>query len=130
MRIIYLDIDSLRPDHMGSYGYPRNTTPNLDIIADQGARFNHCYCASSPCVPSRASFMSGRFAQNHGALTHWGPGYDFYYPEGDGHSLKYPFFTRHLREAGYKAVTFSSFGDRHHAWWYFAGWNETSMSVK
>jgi arylsulfatase A-like enzyme len=29
-----------------------------------------------------------------------------------------------LRKAGYKTVTFSSFGDRHHAWWFFAGWNE------
>ncbi|MBV6716367.1 sulfatase family protein [Paenibacillus chitinolyticus] len=124
MRIIYLDIDSLRLDHMGCYGYNRKTTPNIDAIAAQGARFNHCYCASSPCVPSRASFISGRFGINHGALTHWGPGYDFYYPEGENHSERYAFFTRRLREAGYKTVTFSSFGDRHHAWWYFAGWNE------
>lgn len=126
MRIIYLDIDSLRPDHMGCYGYSRNTTPNLDRIAEGGARFNDCYCASSPCVPSRASFMSGRFAVNHGALTHWGPGYNFYYPEGDGHSETMPFFTRYIREAGYKTVTFSSFGDRHHAWWYFAGWDQVN----
>ncbi|ULL15274.1 arylsulfatase [Paenibacillus sp. H1-7] len=124
MRIIYLDIDSLRPDHMGCYGYERNTTPNIDAIAAEGAIFTRCYCASSPCVPSRASFMSGRFAIHHGALTHWGPGYDFYYPEGDGHSEHYAFFTRHLRQAGLKTVTFSSFGDRHHAWWYFAGWDE------
>ncbi|GGE26027.1 sulfatase [Pullulanibacillus camelliae] len=124
MRFIYFDIDSLRPDHMSCYGYHRQTTPNIDKIAERGMKFNRCYAASSPCVPSRASFMSGRFGVNHGALTHWGPGYNFYYPEGDGHSAKYPFFTRYLREAGYKTVTFSSFGDRHHAWWYFAGWNE------
>ncbi|MFE5321931.1 sulfatase [Paenibacillus sp. NPDC056579] len=124
MRIIYLDIDSLRPDHMGCYGYNRNTTPNIDSIASKGVRFNSCYCASSPCVPSRASFVSGRFGINHGALTHWGPGGEFQYPEGDGHSREVPFFTRYLREAGMKTVTFSSFGDRHHAWWYFAGWNE------
>lgn len=68
--------------------------------------------------------MSGRFGINHGALTHWGPGGEFYYPEGDGHSEEIPFFTRNLRKAGYKTVTFSTFGDRHHAWWYFAGWNE------
>lgn len=124
MRIIYFDIDSLRPDHMGCYGYGRNTTPHIDRIAAEGARFNGCYTASSPCVPSRASFMSGRFGINHGALTHWGPGCEFDYPDGDGHSRTVPFFTRYLREAGYKTVTFSSFGDRHHAWWYFAGWNE------
>jgi choline-sulfatase len=124
MRIIYFDIDSLRPDHMSCYGYERNTTPHIDQIAAEGARFQSCYCASSPCVPSRASFMSGRFGVNHGALTHWGPGCEFDYPEGDGHSETVPFFTRYLRKAGYKTVTFSTFGDRHHAWWYFAGWNE------
>jgi len=124
MRIIYFDIDSLRPDHMSCYGYERKTTPNIDKIAEAGMRFNRCYCASSPCVPSRASFISGRFGINHGALTHWGPGCDFHYPEGDGHSKEIPFFTRYLRNAGYRTVTFSSFGDRHHAWWYFAGWNE------
>lgn len=124
MRFIYLDIDSLRPDHMGCYGYHRNTTPNIDKIAEQGVRFNDCYTASSPCVPSRASFMTGRFAINHGALTHWGPGSELQYPDGDGHSEEVPFFTRHLRKADYKTVTFSSFGDRHKCWWYFAGWNE------
>ncbi len=68
--------------------------------------------------------MSGRFGINHGALTHWGPGGEFQYPDGDGHSEEVPFFTRYLREAGYRTTTFSTFGDRHHAWWYFAGWNE------
>ncbi|WP_407267896.1 sulfatase [Radiobacillus sp. PE A8.2] len=124
MKIIYIDIDSLRPDHLSCYGYKRKTSPYIDSIAEKGMRFDGCYAASSPCLPSRASFMSGRYGVNHGAITHWGPGSDFYYPEGDGHSTKYPFFTRYLREAGYETVTFSSFGDRHHAWWYFAGWNE------
>ncbi len=116
MRIIYLDIDSLRPDHMSCYGYERQTTPSIDQIATRGVRFQHVYCASSPCVPSRASFIAGRFAINHGALSHWGPGCHFEYPEGPRHSQIYPLFTRYLRKAGYKTVTFSSFGDRHHAW--------------
>lgn len=124
MRIVYLDIDSLRPDHMGCYGYKRNTTPNLDKIAAEGVRFNQVYTAASPCAPSRASFMSGRFGINHGVLTHWGAGCHYEYPEGDGHSKEYPFLPRLLREADYRTITFSSFGDRHHAWWYFAGWNE------
>lgn len=124
MRIVYIDVDSLRPDHMGCYGYHRNTTPNIDALAAQGTRFNYAYCEASPCVPSRASFMSGRFAMNHGALTHWGPGGRYFHPEGEVYSERYPFFTRYLREAGYKTVTISSFGDRHLAWWFFAGWSE------
>jgi len=131
MRIVYLDIDSLRPDHLGCYGYGRTTSPNIDKIAERGVRFTHAFCASSPCVPSRASFVSGRFAINHGALTHWGPGGRFYYPEAGGHSERYAFFPRHLRKAGYKTVTFSSFGDRHLAPWFFSGWNEVhSFTLK
>lgn len=131
MRIVYIDIDSLRPDHMGCYGYPRNTTPNIDRIAAAGTRFNMAYCAGSPCVPSRASFISGRFAINHGALTHWGPGGRFFHPEGETYSQRYPFLTRYLRQAGYRTITFSSFADRHLAWWFNAGWDEAhSNSLK
>src|SRR5699024_9128029 len=109
---------------MGYYGYNRETTPNIDLIAKKGVRFRNCFASSSPFVFSICCFMFVSFAINHGALTHWGPECDFYYPEGDGDSQKFPLFTRYIREANMKTVTFSSFGDRHHAWWYFAGWNE------
>ena len=36
MRILMLDIDTLRPDHLGCYGYHRNTSPNIDRIAQPG----------------------------------------------------------------------------------------------
>lgn len=124
MRIVYFDIDSLRPDHLGCYGYSRQTSPNIDKLARQSVRFNNTYCVSSPCVPARSSIVSGRFGINHGVMTHWREGCDFYYPEGDFHSQEMPFFTRYLREANHRTITFSSFGDRHHAWWFFAGWNE------
>ena len=124
MRIIYLDIDSLRPDHMSCYGYQRHTTPTMDAIAARGVRFNRAYCAASPCVPARASFISGRFAINHGALSHWGPGCHFEYPEGPRHSEATPLFSRYLRKGGYRTITFSSFADRHHAWWFLGGWDE------
>ena len=125
MRILYLDIDSLRPDHFGCYGYHRNTTPNMDRIAREGVRFSHVYCNSSPCVPARASFISGRFGINHGALTHWGPGSKF---RGPYDGLRYwqdmPLLNRHLRQNGYKTVSFSSFADRHQAFWFCGGWSE------
>lgn len=120
MRIIYIDIDSMRPRHFCTYGYHRNTTPNMDSIAAKGMRFSRAYCASSPCVPSRASFASGLFGIHSGVMTHWGPGCHFRYlsdPER-------PMFIRLLRKHGYKLATFSSFADRHDAFWFMAGWNE------
>ena len=42
MNVLFIDIDTLRPDHMGCYGYPRNTTPCLDRVAREGLRFDRC----------------------------------------------------------------------------------------
>lgn len=41
MRILYIDIDSLRPDHLSCYGYQRNTSPNIDALANEGLRFTN-----------------------------------------------------------------------------------------
>lgn len=125
MRVIYIDIDSQRPDHLGCYGYGRGTSPNMDEVAASGVTFNQAYCASSPCVPSRASLISGRFGINHGALTHWGPGSQFRFP-GLGHRYDQgaPLLPRHLRGHGYETVSFSSFADRHQAFWFCAGWSQ------
>ena len=72
MRILYLDIDTLRPDHMSCYGYPRLTTPNLDRIAKEGVRFDRFYCSDAPCLPSRAALVSGMFGIHNGAVGHGG----------------------------------------------------------
>lgn len=115
----------MRPDHFGCYGYHRKTTPNMDGIAREGVLFSRAYCNSSPCVPARASFLSGRFGINHGALTHWGPGSEFRFPAiGHRYWEDMPILTRYLREHGYKTVSFSSFADRHQTWWFCAGWSE------
>lgn len=52
MRILYVDCDTLRPDHLGCYGYPRNTSPNIDSVATDAVCFDECYCSDAPCLPS------------------------------------------------------------------------------
>jgi arylsulfatase A-like enzyme len=125
MRVIYFDIDSLRADHLGCYGYCRATSPNIDRVAREGMCFDRLYASDSPCVPSRATFMTGKFGIHHGAVTHWGPGSEFRYPGlGHTHREEDPVFPRLLHRHGIRTVTFSSFADRHQAWWYAAGWKE------
>ena len=129
MRIIYFDIDTLRPDHLGCYGYSRDTSPNIDQIARDGVIFSHSYTSDSPCVPSRAALISGRFGVHNGVVTHWGPGSTFRFPSydsGTDHEFSgdSPLFSRYLRQFGMRTISFSSFADRHKTPWFMAGWNE------
>ena len=70
MRILMLDIDTLRPDHMSCYGYHRQTTPNMDQVCAQGVRFDRCYSSDAPCMPARAALVSGMFGIRNGAVGH------------------------------------------------------------
>jgi choline-sulfatase len=132
MRILYIDLDCLRADHIGVNGYYRNTTPNLDRIASEGVTFTRCYCANSPCLPSRASLFSGRFGINNGIVAHHGIGEIFrQYSDGGrpwtrGHwrDPDRPLLQHTLWSQGMKTVSFSCFHDRHNAWWFAAGWEE------
>lgn len=126
MRIIYFDIDCLRPDHLSCYGYGRPTSPGIDGIAREGMRFNHYYCASSPCLPSRTAWASGRFGIRNGVISNHGAGARFRLrtrayggPEPDNEMLM-----RRLRAHGYDTISFSNFADRHNALWFMYGWTE------
>ncbi len=126
MRIIYFDIDCLRPDHLGCYGYGRPTSPTIDAIAQQGIRFEHYYCSSSPCLPSRTAWASGRFGIRNGVISNHGAGARFYIrtrPYG-GPQPENEMLMRHLRAHGYDTISFSNFADRHNALWFMYGWSE------
>ncbi len=59
--IILLTVDSLRADHLSSYGYEKETTPELDDFADLGVRFEHAFATSSHTRESMPSLLSGRY---------------------------------------------------------------------
>ena len=72
MKLLLIDIDTLRPDHLGCYGYPRNTSPNIDAVAADGACFTDYYCSDAPCLPSRAAMFTGKFGIHTGINGHGG----------------------------------------------------------
>lgn len=49
---------------LGAAGHPIIRTPNLDRLAANGVRFSDAYCNSPICVPSRASFHTGRYVHD------------------------------------------------------------------
>ena len=80
MKVILFDIDTLRADHMGCYGYGRDTTPVMDGIAKEGVCFDRYYCPNAPCLPSRASMVTGLYGIHNGIVGHgddWQRIYDY-----------------------------------------------------
>jgi len=73
--ILFLGIDSLRRDHMSSYGYERLTTPFIDKFASGGVLFENHFSPSIPTTPGYASMMTGMdcFGTDVVALRHKGP---------------------------------------------------------
>ena len=59
--IVLITIDTLRVDHLGCYGYPRDTSPVIDSIAARGVRFEDVLAQSSWTLPSMVSMMTGRY---------------------------------------------------------------------
>lgn len=63
--ILLVSIDTLRADHVSSYGYHRKTTPNLDRFAEEGARFNNAYSTAVWTPPAHASMLTGLYPSAH-----------------------------------------------------------------
>ncbi len=67
--IVFISIDTLRADHLGCYGYQRNTSPNIDRFANHNTLFKNFYTAAPKTGPSMTSFFTGLYIQHHGVVT-------------------------------------------------------------
>lgn len=59
--VIFILADDLGWGDLSCYGRPDYETPNIDRLAQQGARFRNAYSASAVCTPSRCGFITGRY---------------------------------------------------------------------
>jgi len=133
MKVLCIDIDSLRADHVSGYGYHGHTTPNIDALIDDGVAFERGYVANSPCMPSRAALTSGRYGIANGVETHgrrsqqidrpenrtdWAGSWTENEPERPWWTLPELFFQQGIRTIGV-----SSF-PRHPAPWFYHVWHE------
>ena len=84
--VVIVLFDTLRRDHVGTYGYARDTTPNLDAIAEEGLVFEQAIAQSSWTRPSVASLFTSRYHSDfHPDVYSLGPdapGPDVALPEG------------------------------------------------
>ena len=68
MRLLYIDIDTLRHDHLGCNGYHRDTSPNIDALAADGVRFTNVYASDVPCLPSRTALITDARKSGEGVI--------------------------------------------------------------
>jgi arylsulfatase A-like enzyme len=67
--IIIVDVDTLGAKHLGTYGYPRNTSPNTDAFAQQAIRFEWAFSQAPNTPPSQTSILTGLYPSTHGMIA-------------------------------------------------------------
>ncbi|HUZ47949.1 MAG TPA: sulfatase-like hydrolase/transferase [Terriglobia bacterium] len=97
--IILITLDTVRADHLSSYGYSRETTPHLDQFAQQGVLFENAIAPASWTLASHASIFTGLLPHQQGA--------DWTVPLGPGpHTLAEVLRSRGYETAGFTANTY------------------------
>jgi arylsulfatase A-like enzyme len=67
--VLLITIDTLRWNYLGCYDTGGALTPNIDGIAESGARFDNSYATVPLTIPSHASIFTGRYPNAHGVRT-------------------------------------------------------------
>jgi len=67
--VLLIVLDAARADHMGVYGYPRDTTPHIDRLADSALVFSNCHSEAAYTLASTTTLMTGLPPDCHGVLS-------------------------------------------------------------
>jgi arylsulfatase A-like enzyme len=98
--IILISIDTLRPDHLGVYGYKKPVSPQIDALAAESVLFKNVYSTASWTLPGHMSMLTGLNGVRHRV---------FY--EDDRLDPRIPTLADRMRDKGYatRAVTGAGF---------------------
>ena len=98
--VLVVTIDTLRADHLGCYGYFRDTSPSLDRLAAQSLLFERCLAPVAQTLPSHTSLFTGLAPLEHGVLANlMGP---FQFDRAPGAVT----LAQALSEVGYRTAAF------------------------
>jgi len=67
LNIVLISIDSLRADHLGCYGYERDTSPAIDALGAESTLFRNAISQAPWTLPSHASLLTSLYSRTHGA---------------------------------------------------------------
>ncbi len=68
--VIFIVLDTLRADRLGCYGNARAITPNMDVLAGEGALFAQAVSPAQWTIPSHASLFTGLYPTGHGVTQY------------------------------------------------------------
>lgn len=102
MNVILIVVDTLRADHLGCYGYHRNTSPNIDAFASQGALFERHIATAIPTHPAFTTINTGQYSITHSIVAHGAPGEV---------PRKSPWLPRLMQGAGYTTCAVDNLAD-------------------
>lgn len=68
--VILISIDTLRADHLGAYGYDRNTSPNIDRLAQEGVLFENAFSQAPWTLPAMTSIHTSLYPSQHGVIDY------------------------------------------------------------
>lgn len=101
--VVFITIDTLRADRVGTYGYFRDTTPVLDALSRESVVFERCFAPMATTFPSHLSLFTGTFPNETGAIANVGAGGMAFHPTGYLRTL-----AQLLQEGGYRTAAFVS----------------------
>ncbi len=74
--MIIIMADDLDSRQLSCYGGKNIVTKNIDLLAEQGLKFNSMIASEAMCVPTRASLFTGLYPARHGAYQNHKPVYE------------------------------------------------------
>ena len=72
--LVFIVSDQHRTGLTKRSGYPLDTSPTLDRLAEEGVGFDKAYCTTPLCMPSRTSMLTGRWPEAHHVRMNLDPG--------------------------------------------------------
>jgi arylsulfatase A-like enzyme len=103
--VIILLIDTLRKDHMGVYGYTRDTTPNIDLFSEKALTFQNAVSQCSWTSPSIATLFSSLYPSVHGLVAYGKKDHEV---QADFLNHEIATFPEMLKEKGYRTGAFAA----------------------
>lgn len=94
--VILISIDTLRADHLGAYGYHRNTSPNIDRLAEKSYVFEEAVAQSTHTTPSHFSIFTSLYPFQH---------------RSHAFSKDFTMLAEALHDNGYRTLSFNGGGN-------------------